>query len=119
LLTVPNRPQDRNYWRFALKEFPEPLKQSWEKEVKTFRALDTQDGMIRYYGCYESINESGQPTFGILLEYADFDLNGAISEEEPPVTPAEIKSYYESMHELAATLTNIHHLDINGRKYDL
>ncbi|KAK0634030.1 kinase-like domain-containing protein [Immersiella caudata] len=110
--------QVRTYWRFALKEFPESLKESWEREVKTFRALDAQSGMIQYYGCYESINENGQPVFGILLEYADFDLNGAISEEEPPVTPTEIKSFYESMHELAATLTSIHRLDIGRRKYD-
>jgi hypothetical protein len=75
--------------------------------------------MIGYYGCYESTNESGQPTYGILLEYADFDLNGAIHNEEPPVSPDEIRSFYESMHEVAATLTNIHHLDIEGQKYDL
>jgi len=111
--------QDRAYWRFALKEFPESLKHSFEKEVKTFRALDAQSGMIQYYGCYESKNEGGEPIFGILLEYADFDFNTAISEEEPPVTPEEIRSFYESMHEVAATLTSIHHLDINGQKYDL
>ncbi|KAK0729524.1 hypothetical protein B0H67DRAFT_638129 [Lasiosphaeris hirsuta] len=107
-----------SFWRFALKEFPESLKQSFEKEVKTFRALGAQSGMIQYYGCYVSTADPDQPTYNILLEYADFDLNGAISEEEPPVLPDEVRSFYESMNEVAATLTNIHHLDIAGRKYD-
>jgi len=112
-------PQKRTYYRFALKEFPESLKQSYEKEVRTFRALGAQSGMIPYYGCYDFVTRLGRHSFGILLEFADFDLNGAISEEEPPVTPDEIRSFYESMQELAATLANIHRLDINGTKYDL
>lgn len=75
--------------------------------------------MIPYYGCYELETGDGRHAFGILLEFADYDLNGTISEEEPPVTPDEIKSFYDSMQELAVTLSNIHSLNIFGRKYDL
>jgi len=111
---TPHQPgsEKRTYWRFALKEFPESLKQSWEREVLAFRALGAQSGIITYYGCYESETRHGRHTFSILLEFADYDLNGTIREEEPPVSPDEIKSFYESMQELAVTLSNIHCLDI-------
>lgn len=111
--------QDHRFYRFALKKFSQALKPSYDKEVRTFRALRAQSGMIQYYGCYESGENPKNPTYNILLEYADFDLTGAISKEAPPVSPDEIKSFWGSMHEVAATLANIHHLNINGQEYDL
>ncbi|KAK5659160.1 hypothetical protein OQA88_1250 [Cercophora sp. LCS_1] len=108
--------QDRRYYRFALKEFPDSIKSSYDKEVKAFRALGNQSGMIRYYGCYENPVQ-GRETYNILLEYADCDLNKAIKDMAPPISFDEIKSFWESMHEVATTLTSIHHLDIEGRDY--
>lgn len=75
--------------------------------------------MIQYYGCYRSDADPNNITYNILLEYADFDLTGAIMKEAPPVLPGEIESFWRSMQEVAATLANIHHLDINGQRYDL
>jgi hypothetical protein len=98
------------------------LKHSYDRETKSFRALNAgvaQSGIIPYYGCYETVTPGGTRKFGFLLELADFDLSTVIAEVDPPVTPDEIKSFYQSMQELALTLNNAHRINLNGREYNL
>ncbi|KAK1751003.1 hypothetical protein QBC47DRAFT_83115 [Echria macrotheca] len=111
-------PSDGLYYRFAVKEFSQSLKSSYDKEVRTFRALRNQSGMIQYYGCFESRADPERPTYNILLEYADYDLAGAVVAESPPISYDEITSFWQSLSEVATTLTEIHCLDINGHQYD-
>jgi hypothetical protein len=95
------------------------MKAAFDRERKAFIALSEQSGMIPYFGCYESRVDPDNPTYNIVLEYADHDLYEAMRTEAPPVSPNEIKSFWLSMLELATTLDQIHHLDIQKQKYNL
>ena len=72
--------------------------------------------MIQYYGWYQ--NET-RHTYNIILEFADFDLHTAFKKLSPPISPSEIKGFWEQMSGLATTLHEIPRLQIHGHEYDL
>ncbi|KAK3392807.1 kinase-like domain-containing protein [Podospora didyma] len=95
------------------------MRVNYDRERKAFLALRQQSGVIQSFGCYESRVDPKCHTYNIILEYADFDLYEMMMNEAPPVSPNEIKSFWESMLELATTLKQIHQVDIHGNKYNL
>ena len=119
MLTLPRLIlQKGRYFRFALKEFSKGLKDAFDRERRAFEALKDQSGIIQYYGWYE-VKCGAEHTYNIVLEYADFDLHTAFTNESPPISPSEIKGFWEQMLGLATTLNNIHRLDVDGHQFDL
>ena len=95
------------------------MRVNYDRERKAFLALRQQSGVIQSFGCYESRVDPERHTYNIILEYAGLDLYEMMMSEAPPVSPNEIRSFWESMLELATTLKQIHQVDIHGNKYNL
>ncbi|KUJ16335.1 uncharacterized protein LY89DRAFT_719074 [Mollisia scopiformis] len=108
-------------YRFALKQFKEGYKRPYINEAEAFRSLP-YSGMNRYLGCYvhkvipsiigiDANGVSAQESYNILLEYGECDLWTVFNEEMLPlVLQSEIDAFWNSLFNIAKTLSQIHYL---------
>lgn len=96
---------------FALKTFHGQFIGACDNEIDAFKALRTNDGMIRYLGTFSHDSHlGGPPTSNILLEYGDLDLDEFFFDHAPPALPAEIVKFWEDLFEVPTAVRNIHEI---------
>ncbi|CAJ2504353.1 Uu.00g117470.m01.CDS01 [Anthostomella pinea] len=106
-------------YRFALKQFRSDRKSAFDRERKIFYALGPQKGLIQYIGWYDEKDQDGQQLYNIVLECGDFDLYTAFRNQAPPVSPPEIKGFYQGMLDVSEALYKIHQLKTGNFFYDV
>ena len=84
----------------------------WENEVEAFLSLRSHEGMVRYLGHFERQEHTG-PTYHILLEFGELDLEDFFLDRLPPALQTEIEQFWENLFEVANAVKHIHNFTMS------
>jgi len=93
-----------------------PNASSFQCERDAFHLLGNKPGLVQYFGSFMTHNEDSSlpPTYNILLEYAESDLDEFFAHKFPPVATADIYNFWDAMLALVVTVRDIHDPIENG-----
>lgn len=112
-----------------MKSFKEGHRDRYENEKKAFLRLRKHEGIVRFLAEYEhqEIQRSHdspsdtsiatvkiKPTYNILLEFGDFDLEEFFGWRLPPVFQPEVGAFWKGLFEVAEALEGIHNLKVDS-----
>ncbi|KAI3319818.1 hypothetical protein HD806DRAFT_250208 [Xylariaceae sp. AK1471] len=104
------------HYRFVVKRFSEKRKDEFDSEKNIFNTIDEKEGIVRYIGWYTHCEKDPDSDvestyYNLVLELGDQDLYSAFQKENPPITFAEIQTFWQSMFDVADALASIQVLD--------
>lgn len=106
-------------YRLAVKSYMERMKTIYEIESQAFQGIRYQQGVVQYLGEYRlqhsTIHFPTHPSYHIMLEYGEMDLDEYLADTYPPVLNEEIREFWEELFSVARTLRRIHHLQYDKR----
>jgi hypothetical protein len=100
------------HYRFVIKSFNERRKDEFDSEKNIFNTIDEKEGIVRYIGWYthcekDPDSDSKSTYYNLVLELGDQDLYSAFQKENPPITFAEVQTFWQSMFDVADALASI------------
>lgn len=105
---------------FAVKQFSSATGLYFQQELQAYLSIGAHGhnfSTLNCFGAFQHRTSDGKTTYNLLLEIAQGDLWSFWCNTAPPTTPADIKTTYMGIFNLADTLHSLHtqsftHLDI-------
>jgi len=97
---------------FAVKTYQKEYLQIYNREIAAFARLnrrgETHQNILKCIGCFIHQDHIGTPTYNLLLEYADCDLEEYFADTPPPISPMDTVWLWKQLSGLAHGLQAIH-----------
>jgi hypothetical protein len=97
---------------YAVKQYASNMRSSYERELQVFTALAKfnveSSRFIHCFGTFEYLKPDGQPTFNLLLEYAECDLREHFADVPRPITSQDVLGFWKSLFGVADGLHQLY-----------
>jgi hypothetical protein len=84
-----------------------------EYEYKELRSSSSQPSKSAETTASKSADERLKPTYNILLEFGEFDLDEYLANVLPPVVQTEIEKFWNNLADVADAVEGVHNLKTN------
>lgn len=92
------------------------------KEKDMAEALRGKDGMVKYFGCFQSSethDESTTQYYNLVLELGKMDLSEAFKAHSPPMSPKGVWDFWDQLKDISDALESIHKIIIDNLNYNV
>ena len=89
----------------------------WYPDNQHFHDSSSFEGPVPVDPPFLSPSQSHHPTYNILLEYGDMDLEDYFTSCVPPVLPSEILAFWRDLVDVPESVSKLHdrHVERHGR----
>jgi serine/threonine protein kinase len=102
-----------------MKTYPNKHRQIYNREVAAFVGLNQFEqhhpNVIRCFGTFMESDDTGAPTYNLLLEYADYDMIEYFADTSAPTKPEETNILWKQLLGVAEGLRSFHTGLVKGK----